>query len=534
MRLVVYSGSEQVTEVVCRGEAVYIGSRAGCGIHLPDNDLPEQVGVIYPESGGGWVVQKLSDHTELRINDSEVTDKAELRSGDRITLNRYAICASLDATAATVVGGRTTVANMTRFVKFQLPQGTLAKKPEEALTLQQSCLPRIGRINTALGGCETVEQLMDISLQGLLEMFAAHNVWIGIRRVNYGPMEYVEGRTITGQAAELPRIGDDLKPRVLDRGQFLLVPRVSREERVSLLTGPLVGPDGTLGMVYLDSGESGRRIESHELDLFVVALNMIGAQLDAIFKLIAQVRQAATDGEVSVAHAIQTRLTPRKLPQWDELQFGAFRELGRQRTSDFYDVVRLGNKMAAFVITHTSAVGPAPSMLIAQVHAAFRTAAMHMDAPHIFLRSLNAMLYDGQPDHPLDCLMGAIDPPTGRLRYAVAGRVGAYIISARGEERRIVPADPLPPLGTLRNHEYCGLAEKLESGETLALFTPGMTTATNRREEVFGEERFIEILCDGFGQLASNMLKEMHSDLTNFTEGGLQPDDITVILAHRT
>lgn len=67
----------------------------------------------------------------------------------------------------------------------------------------------------------------------------------------------------------------------------------------------------------------------------------------------------------------------------------------------------------------------------------------------------------------------------------------------------------------------------------MVLFTPGVTTAKNRRDETFGEERFVNILCDGFGQLASAMLKDMLTDLRNFTEQGSQPDDITVILAHR-
>ena len=77
------------------------------------------------------------------------------------------------------------------------------------------------------------------------------------------------------------------------------------------------------------------------------------------------------------------------------------------------------------------------------------------------------------------------------------------------------------------------LTENLESAESLVVFTPGVTTAKNAKEETFGEERFVNILCDGFGQLASSMLKEMLTDLRNFTEGGKQPDDITVLLAHR-
>jgi sigma-B regulation protein RsbU (phosphoserine phosphatase) len=77
------------------------------------------------------------------------------------------------------------------------------------------------------------------------------------------------------------------------------------------------------------------------------------------------------------------------------------------------------------------------------------------------------------------------------------------------------------------------LPEQLEPSETLVLYTPGVTTAKNRHDDVFGEERFINLLCDGFGQPASNMLKGMLSDLRSFTESGVQPNDITVLLAHR-
>ena len=93
--------------------------------------------------------------------------------------------------------------------------------------------------------------------------------------------------------------------------------------------------------------------------------------------------------------------------------------------------------------------------------------------------------------------------------------------------------EPTPPLGTARDISYELSPERLGQGETLALFTPGVVTARNSKGEVFGEDRFLNILCDGFGQLASNMLKEMLHDLQQYTESGTQPDDITVILAHR-
>ena len=169
---------------------------------------------------------------------------------------------------------------------------------------------------------------------------------------------------------------------------------------------------------------------------------------------------------------------------------------------------------------------------MAEAQATFRLAALHKDPPHVFLRSLNWVLYDGEDDHPLNCFVGTIDPQTGQIRYALAGEARAFIIGNRGEERRLGTLEPTPPLGVVRSAAYALLPEQLAPSETLVVFTPGVTTARNRNNEVFGEERFINILCDGFGQLASAMLKEMLTDLRSFTEGGVQPEDITVLLAH--
>lgn len=535
MRLVVQSKGTTLTEVSCAHEAVYIGSRPGCRIHLPDAQVAPELAVIFPEGHATWVLQPLERGGELELNGVSITDKVAIRSGDQIRIHDFLIRAELDEEVPTASrpAGRTTVANLTRFVQYQLPPGTVIKRPEEALVLQPAQLARLAQDNRRLGQCTMVEELMEFLLRALLEGLASQRAWVGVRRVNYGPMEYVEGRLLTGQTFELTSTGENLKPRVLDRGQFLLLPFVSPEEPYSVLAGPLFGPDGTLGMVYLDTGDSGRRFDTSDLDFFVVALTYCGAQLDAIFKQLARQKAAMIDGEVSVAHAIQARLTPRKLPQWEQLQWGAFREPGRERTSDVYDVVRLSNQMAGFMLAHTSATGPMPSMLMSQAQATFRAAAMHLDAPHTVLRMLNHLLYDGQQDHPLDCFVGVLDPASGEMRYAQAGWMGAYIISARGEERRLGPPEPTPSVGLEKGAAYAQLTETLGPAETLVLFTPGVTTARNRQDEIFGEERFVNILCDGFGQLASATLKEMLSDLRHFTEAGQQPDDITVLLAHR-
>lgn len=535
MRLIVSERGTVRSEIACGDEALHIGSRETCGLFLPDERVPEQLAVVFPDGDTEWAIQPLDQSLTMQLNGEPVAAKVHIRNGDVLTFLEYSIKLALDESArqsrATPAAPTTSVAQMARFVQAQLPQGAIVKKPDEPLTMSGAQIARIARANVSLGACNQVEELMNVAIQTLQDIFAAQRVWIGVRRVNYGAMEYVEGRNLAGQAVELPDVGDHVKPRVLDRGQFIIVPFLPAEPPLSLMVGPLPGPDGPLGMAYLDSGDTGRRFEPQEIDYFIAVLHAIGGQLDAIFRVIAKQRAATVEGEVSVVHAIQARLTPRKLPQWDELQFGAFREPGRQRTTDVYDVVRLATQHAAIMIAHTHATGPLPGMVMSQAQAAFRSAIMHNDPPHLCLRTINHLIYDGLTDRLLDCLVGVIDPKTGEMRYSVAGSMGAYVISTKGEERRL--GDDTPPLGAQKAVSYPLLTEEIASEETLVLFTPGVITARNAKDEVFGRERFVNILCDGFGQLASNMLKELLSDLQHFTQGGQQPDDITVILAHR-
>ena len=531
MRLAILASGSRIAEAVCEDGPVYVGSAADCAVRLPDERIPPQVAVLYPEDET-WVLQPLDSEHELKLNGVQVTERLQLRSGDQLSVGEFVVRAEIDEPPKAQRVG-ISVASMARFVQFQLPPASVVKRIEDPITLAPGFMHRVCRINVDLAALETPEQVMNVTLASLLEIFGGQRAWIGIRRVNYGSMEYVEGRRAGGQATDLPDIGESLQPRVLDRGQFVVIPHAGVEHPFSILSGPLQGPDGPLGMLYVDNAETGRRFEAQDLEHFLGVSCAIGAQLDAILKRIAKVRAATLDGEVVVAHAIQSRLTPRKLPQWDQLQFGAFREPGRQRSSDVYDLVRLQNQSAAIMIAHTNAGGPLPGMVMAQTQSAFRSSVMHMDAPHVFLRSLNLVLYDPTSDHRLDAFMAVIDPPSGTMRFSLGGEIGAFIIGQRGIERRIGPEPALPALAAARQTSYATYEEQLESGETLVLFTPGVITAQNRKGETFGQERFINILCDGFGQLASAMLKEMLSDLQNFTEGGLQPEDITVILAHR-
>lgn len=534
MRLVVLQSENMVDDVICGREAIYVGSKDTCRVRLSDPHIAGQHLVIYPEPDG-WAIEPLDVGVPARLNGAELLGKTPLHTGDEILLEPYLLRAfpDFEEQAADRTHVMTTKESLERFLATQLPSGTIVKKADEPVTVDRAVMTRAGKLAGALSSCTQPTDWMDVAVTSFLTTFAAQRVWIGVRRVNYGAMEYVEGRYIHGTAAELPAGCEALQTRVLDRSVSLLVPRLSPQAQISILAGPLLGPEGPLGMVWVDTGEGGRRFSLKDMDDFVHLCSVFAAHLHSIFQNMARNRAALMDGSVSVAHEIQARLMPRKLPQWETLQFGAFREPGRQHAGDIYDVVKLVNNLAALFVAHTPMGVHWPSMLLTQAHAAFRSACMHQDSPQIFMRGLNWLLYDADERPTLDCFMCAIDPATGVMRYSLAGDIGACIIDCRGSERLLSDKGGGPAAGSVKHADYPVQSEVLRPGESLVLFTSGITTARNRAEEAFGKERFIDILCDGFGQQASVMLKDMLSDLRTFTEGGAQPDDITVLLAHR-
>jgi serine phosphatase RsbU (regulator of sigma subunit) len=180
-----------------------------------------------------------------------------------------------------------------------------------------------------------------------------------------------------------------------------------------------------------------------------------------------------------------------------------------------------------------NATGALLAMSLARLHATFRVAMLHNDPPHAFSRELNWLMYDERDPSTVDSICVVIDPPSGKIRYSRAGKMGALILNARGEPRPLQDTDT-PPVGQVRNYEYVPRNEQLGSGETLVLYSRGVATCSNAAGERFGERRFLELVCDAFGQPPSQTAQDLSYELSTFFADGRHPDDISIVLLHHT
>jgi len=73
----------------------------------------------------------------------------------------------------------------------------------------------------------------------------------------------------------------------------------------------------------------------------------------------------------------------------------------------------------------------------------------------------------------------------------------------------------------------------MERGDTLVLFSDGVTEAVNPSDEDFGEQRLAELVASMQGKSAQEIMEAVHSEVARFTQGAPPADDITVVVARR-
>jgi len=535
MRVVLKEGDVIIGDWSFENEAVYAGSQPGCAVHLPDRQIPGHLLLLAPDEEGNWWVELLSPGAPVRMGGADLTERRLLAEGDQIVIHDYLLHIYLqdEAAAREAADERLSPTDLAEIRKYPLPAGSFIKRPGDPVKLEPGQITRLSRTALDIGRCRDIHQLVEVSLTSLLQSFRGRCAWIGLRREPRAELEVVGGRYASGEPSEAPELCRRLRYRCLDRSQMILVRRAEDEIIGSALAAPIATSLGNLGMVYVDVRKSTRRLNTSDLDAFVVLASQIGTRLEVLLREQVRMEAEVSNSELNVLHGIQERLDPLGIPMWKSYQVAAFSMAGTRNAGDVYDVMTVPGKDAGgLLIAHVHAEGALLALLMAQVHASFRMAVLHQTPPHVFLRQLNYLLYGTNEFRYVACFVLMVDPGTAVVQHCRAGRIGAVIVNSRGEPRPF-GAIEVPAVGVEKGFEYTMSEDQLAPGETLALYTRGVTTALSATGERFREKRFIDCLCDGFGQPAAATMADLKADLTSFIAGGSHPDDMTILLLHR-
>ena len=268
--------------------------------------------------------------------------------------------------------------------------------------------------------------------------------------------------------------------------------------------------------------------------------------------------------ELEIAREIQSSFLVQDYPQPDGWEIATRIRPARQVSGDFYDVFPITtSRHIALIMADVCDKGVGAAMYMAIFRSLFRafsdqqyiirwagvpTKDQAESATGIFRR--DAILASGAPSlkNAIDLtnnyiatehgnsnmfatvFFGLLDPTDGKLLYINAGHEAPLVISNGTLKTRLNPTGPA--VGMLPNMDFKIEWVMLSPGDSLLLYTDGVTDALNAKNEHFSEERLIETAINLSGS-AQTQLMDIISAVDAHIAGREQFDDITLLTVHR-
>lgn len=245
---------------------------------------------------------------------------------------------------------------------------------------------------------------------------------------------------------------------------------------------------------------------------------------------ILRVRQ---DREIQLARQIQQTFLPNRLPNRKGWEMAARWQPAREVGGDFYDIFTLPKERLGISIADVSDKGMPAALYMTVGRTLIRAYATQARSAATLLKRINTPLVTDTPNSMfITAIYVVLWPETGQLMYANAGHNRPYILRGSRLEIEQLPKGGMA-MGVLEHIQIEDVMLQLDPGDTLLLYTDGVTESFSPGGETFGEARLLKFLQENIHLSAKELLDGLEANLTQFRAGEPPSDDITIVAIHR-
>lgn len=242
-------------------------------------------------------------------------------------------------------------------------------------------------------------------------------------------------------------------------------------------------------------------------------------------------------GDLAVAREIQQAILPRIFPPFPEnvhqLDIAASMNAARDVGGDFYDFFRIDDDRIGFVIADVSGKGVPAAIFMAVSRTLIRATGIRGVKPSECITYSNALLVEESVNSMfVTVFYGIYNIKTGEVTYTNAGHNPPYVVKADGSIRKL-PLSHNIIAGFIGDYHFTEESFRLEQGDTLLLYTDGVTEAINAECKEYGEERLEAQLKKTAQTNCQQMIDTVKADVKVFVGDEEQSDDITLLAIKR-
>ena len=233
--------------------------------------------------------------------------------------------------------------------------------------------------------------------------------------------------------------------------------------------------------------------------------------------------------ELNFATDIQTNLLPKFNPEINGFDISGKSIPAKEVGGDYYDFIPIDEKKNAICLGDISGKGMPAAMLMANLQATLRGQALFTSSAGECLTRANKLLYRSTDLQKFATLFyGILDTTESIFHFSNAGHDPPFLINSNKEITRLTKGGTV--LGFMEDYQFEEDFIKLNSNDTVVIYSDGITEALNEKNEEFSEDRLLAILKENLKSSADMIIEEVFNAIKIFVNAVPQSDDITIVV----
>jgi serine phosphatase RsbU (regulator of sigma subunit) len=238
--------------------------------------------------------------------------------------------------------------------------------------------------------------------------------------------------------------------------------------------------------------------------------------------------------DLSFARDIQMSMLPSSCPEIAGYQIAASSTPAREVSGDFFDFIDIDENQMGFVIADVTGKSVSGALVMTASKSVFRLLSEEKLSVEEIMKRANRQIKKDITKAKgmfVALLYAVLNIQEKTIGMCSAGQTQPILLSAKtGEAKLIETEGDAFPLGIIEDADYQETQLPLDSGDIVIFYTDGVVEAMNKKEEMYGFERFIEVIKGHRGLDAETFLEKLIDDINSFVGKAEQHDDLTIVV----
>jgi phosphoserine phosphatase RsbU/P len=294
-----------------------------------------------------------------------------------------------------------------------------------------------------------------------------------------------------------------------------------------LIAVPLRLKDALIGVICLLNKTGGQGFSNDDARLLTIVASQSAQTIENARLYDDERRLRSLEEDLRTARVIQYSLLPRENPRADHFDIAGLYEPAQMIGGDYFDFIPIDKNHLGIAIADVAGKGTSAALLMANLQSCLRGQAILNRSPRETINSLNFMLsrylVDGRF---ITAIYGVLDVRRGIFTYVNAGHCWPIFV---GGDRIVELEEGGIVLGFSADSKYTETQVSLQAGESILLYTDGITEAANASEEQYGESRLLDLVRTNPSLSAAELVHLIKDSVVGFQDAMPQSDDITLV-----